>query len=130
MAFTKYIPTTRVSGEKILLRNNQLARFISKRNGVSAKAISQALILLGEGITDALAAGFDFQWKGMGTFETRELVPRIRYHRAKKEKYMSAPSVIVHFHKSPGLNNIVRDKASALLNDVVENPAVNPVGRK
>lgn len=130
MALTKYIPTTRLSGDKVVLRTNQLARIISRQTGVSAGALSAALKILGNGIVDALANGYDFQWQGIGTFETRELKPRTRYHRMKGERYMSQPSVVVHFKKAPSLNETVRRRASARLDKLDTNPTVKPVEKR
>lgn len=130
MSFTKHIPQTRIHKEKVTLRNRQLARFISRRKGVSSEAVSQALKIIGEGIVEALAEGFDFQWFGIGTFETRVLKPRVRYNRVKRERYMSNESMIVHFRKSPGLTPTVRDMSIARLNQIVDTPAVKPLERR
>lgn len=124
MALTKYVPTTRVNGEKIVLRNNQFARFLSRRTGLSQRALSRAVKLIGDGILQVLAEGYDFQWLGLGTFETRELKPRKRYHRMKGEVYVSRPSVIVHFHKSPSLNDSVRNLAIQRLDALLAEPTV------
>jgi nucleoid DNA-binding protein len=116
--------------EKIVLQSNQFARWLSKRTGVSNKAISSAINIIGKGILDALANGYSFQWRQIGTFEMREQKPRVRYHRKHKERYMAAPSVVVHFKKAPKLNETVRRKAAQVVDDMVKKPTAKVTGKR
>lgn len=130
MNTTQYKPVTRIHKEKVVLANGQFARWLSRRTGASHTALSTALQLIGNGIVDALAEGYQFQWLRLGTFETRELEPRMRYNRVKKAKYMSRPSTIVHFRKAQGLNDTVRARAAKAMQDQIMNPTAKPAERK
>lgn len=127
MALTKYIPVSRFPKEKIVLRNNQFARWMSKRNGVSHAALSKAIQLITSGLLEALANGYNINLAGLGRFETREMPPRVRYHRLHGERYISQPSTVVHFRKSDILTKRVRELAAANLEDMVKTPAVKPI---
>jgi nucleoid DNA-binding protein len=127
MSLSKYVPTTRVSSEKLVLRNSQFARWLSKRTGASHTAVAKAIQIISKGIVEALANGYDVNLYGLGVFETRELKPRLRYHRLKKTTYMSEPSTIVHFRKSEYLTKRVRQLAAAQLEAMLDNSHVTPI---
>jgi nucleoid DNA-binding protein len=130
MTSVKYVPTTRKSAEKIVMRNGQFVRWLARRSGVSHQALSSALMLLSKGIIEALANGFDVGIIGLGVFETRELQPRKRYQRLTKSYYISKPSVIVHFKKAYGLSYRVRAMAEAQLSKTMNTATVHPMVRK
>lgn len=129
MTFEKYTPKTRVPSEKIVLRNGQFSRWLSKRTGVSAAALAKALQLISAGMLEALADGYSVALNGVGVFETRELKTRLRYHRLNRTTYMSAPSTVVHFRKSENLTKKVRELAAATLDNIQTTPTVKPVGK-
>jgi nucleoid DNA-binding protein len=127
MSLSKYTPTTRVLEEKVTLQNGQFSKLLAKKHGVSAAALAKALQLISAGLVEALAEGYDVSIKGIGVFQTRELKPRVRYHRLKKTRYLSNPSTIVHFRKSEQLTKRVRSLAAAQVEKLLEVPHVPPV---
>lgn len=121
-----YKPVTRILPGKVTLSNIQFARWVSKRYGVSSVAMSRATRLLIEGMIDALAEGYSVQLKGLGKFEARELAPRMRFNRTQGVRYLSKPSVILHFKKSEKLNDTLRTRAKEKLDALSSNPTVVP----
>jgi nucleoid DNA-binding protein len=122
MALGKDIILSRLIPEKIVLENAGFTKFVARRTGVSAAALSTAHRLLTQGLVEALAEGYAVRWWGVGTFECREMPPRKRYHRLKKHVYMSPPTTLVHFKKTETLNQKVRDMAKARLEKALTNP--------
>ena len=129
MPFSRYEPTTRIPSERTVLRNNQFARYVSKRTGVSSQALTKAIQLLSNGIIEALGDGFEVSLIGIGTFEVRELKPRKRFHRIEKRMYISEPSMIVHFKKSEQLTKRVRQAAEGNLESMATKTTINPSTR-
>jgi nucleoid DNA-binding protein len=127
MSYTEYNPTTRVSSEKLIIQNGQFAKLLAKKTGVSQGALSKAINLISTGLIEALAEGYAVNLKGLGVFETRELKPRVRYHRIDKVRYTSKPSTIVHFRKSETLNRRVRALAAAQVERLHDSPHIPPV---
>lgn len=109
----KYIPKGDLAPEQVLLKNKQFARFVSRRKGVSAKALSSAIRILTEGLVEALGEGYNVQLMGLGTFEVRQMRSRKRYHRITRQVYMAPPFLMMHFKKSKLLAKTVKDTARA-----------------
>lgn len=129
MPIVPYIPRNRVSNEKIVLRNGQFARWLSKRTGVSQKALAKAMELITNGIVEALADGYSVNFNRLGVFEAREMKPRLRYHYKEGTTYMSEPATVVHFRKSELLTSRVRELAASNLDNISTTPTVKPVGK-
>lgn len=130
MALGKEIIISRLTPEKIVMENQQFARWLARRKGVSAKALSTAINLLSDGIVEAMAEGYAVRVWRLGTFECREVKPRRRYHRIKKEIYTSPATTIVHFKKSENINERVRNMSKARLDKMLSTPSVPLAVRK
>lgn len=116
--------------EQILLQNKQFARFVSRRKGVSAVALSSAIRLLSEGVVEAMAEGYDVQLRGLGTFQVRMMKSRMRWHRITRQTYMAPPFAMVHFKKSPKLCKQVKAIAKARIAALSSTTTIPPVGGK
>ncbi len=130
MSFTKYTPKTRVPDERVLMRNGQFAKYLSRKTGVSSAALSKALNIISSGLVDALADGYNVNINALGTFEFREMPPHRRYHHQEKRIYMAPGHTVVHFRKSENLSKRVRRKAEAKLEDTIRKPTTSPNDNK
>ena len=130
MALGKDIIATRLTPEKVVMENQQFAKWSARRKGVSAKALATALNLLSDCLVEAMAEGYAVRWWRLGTFECREVAPRRRYHRIKKEVYTSPANTIVHFKKSENLNSRVRKMSKDRLEKMLMGSSVPLAVRK
>lgn len=121
---------SRLTPDKFVMENQQFARWLGRRKGVSAKALASAINLLSQGIIEAMGEGYAVRVWGLGLFENREIGPRRRYHRLNKDVYTSPPTTIVHFSKSENLNKKVRSLAKARLERMASEPSVPLAVRK
>jgi len=128
LANTVYKRKSEVAPEQITIHNNQFARFVSRRKGVSASALSTAIRLLSEGVVEAMAEGYNVQLFKLGTFEIRKMPPRMRYHRITKQTYMAEPFHMVHFKKSPTLIKQVRKISKERLAVMLDKPTLPKAG--
>lgn len=126
MPVDKYKPACDLAPEQITLKNKQFARFVSRRKGVSAAALSSAMRILTEGLVEALAEGYNIQWVGLGTFQVRQMKSRMRYHRITRQVYMAPPFTMLHFKKSKLLAKTVKDNARARIAALSQKPTLPP----
>lgn len=121
---------SRNSSEQIVLESQNFARFVARRKGVSAKALSTAIRLLSEGLVEAMSEGYAVRLYRLGLFEVRELPPRNRYHRLKRENYISPATTVVRFKKSENLNKRVRSMSKERLDKMEAEPTIRPAVRQ
>lgn len=116
--------------EQITIRNKQFAKFVSRRKGVSARAMSSAVRLLTEGVLEAMGEGYNVQLIGLGTWEVRLMPARMRYHRITKVTYMAEPFYMAYFKKSPTLIKTVREISKARIQGLTVKATMPIVGCK
>ena len=110
---------SRASEERITLTRRTLCKFAAKEYGVSYEALCAAMDILCKSMITCLARGYRVTWRGVCSFEVRELQPRKRYNRTEQRYYTHPASCRVHIKNAPGLNQAIRELAEKELERAV-----------
>ena len=89
------------------INKTELAKLISNKNAVSAKAGKEALDMVLDAIAEGLEKGEDISLPGFGTFTVRERAAREGKNPRTGEKITIAASKIVGFKTGKTLKNKV-----------------------